>query len=228
MFPKWSAGATPDGEFLHSILVDPRDPRHLYLAISIGGVFESTDGGRDWQPMNAGCAADFLPDPDAPFGHDPHCVAMHPKHPDRLYQQNHCGIYRIDRPATRWERIGANMPKSIGDIGFPIVLHPQDPEVAWVCPMDGTAVWPRTSVGGKPAVYMTVNGGKSWRRQDLGLPRSQAWFTVLRQAMCRDERDRPSLYFGTTGGEVWASRAGERWRCIARHLPEIYCLAVAH
>ena len=125
--PKWSAGATPDGEFLHSILVDPRDPRHLYLAISIGGVFESTDGGRDWQPMNAGCAADFLPDPDAPFGHDPHCVAMHPKHPDRLYQQNHCGIYRIDRPATRWERIGANMPKSIGDIGFPIVLHPQDP-----------------------------------------------------------------------------------------------------
>jgi photosystem II stability/assembly factor-like uncharacterized protein len=226
MRPQWAPNmGTPDGEFLHSIIVDPRNARHLYLAISIGGVFESTDGGRDWVPLNEGCAAEFLPDANAPFGHDPHCLVMHPRVPDRLYQQNHCGIYRIDRPAKRWIRIGNAMPKRVGDIGFPIVLHPTDPDVAWVFPMDGTKVWPRTAVEGRPAAYMTRNGGKSWRRLDHGLPKSQAWFTVLRQAMCRDAADPPQLIFGTTAGEVWAGAArGARWRRIAQHLPEIYCV----
>jgi hypothetical protein len=229
MIAQWAAGfATPDGEFLHSILVDPRDARHLYVAISIGGVFESTDGGRDWAPLNAGLAADFLPDPAVAFGHDPHRVELHPAHPDRLYQQNHCGIYRLDRPGSRWVRIGGTMPKSIGDIGFPIVLHPTDPDVAWVMPMDGTTVWPRTSIGGKPAVYQTRNGGRSWRRQARGLPPRNAWFTVLRQAMCTDNHETPGLYFGTTAGEVWSSpNGGETWRCVAEHLPEIYSVTFA-
>ncbi|MGH8035205.1 MAG: hypothetical protein ACREO9_08275, partial [Lysobacterales bacterium] len=173
----WIRFGTPDGEFLHSILVDPRDASHLYLSVSIGGTFESTDGGANWAPINEGVAADFLPDPDIAFGHDPHCVVMHPLMPDRLYQQNHCGSYRLDRPARRWTRIGMAMPRKIGDIGFPIVLHPQDPDTAWVVPMDGTAVWPRTSVDGRPAIYVTRNAGKSWQRQDKGLPKSQAWFT---------------------------------------------------
>ena len=226
---KWASGlATPDGELLHSILVDPRDPLHLYIAISIGGVFESTDGGRDWAPLNEGVNADFLPDPNAAFGHDPHCVAIHPRSPDRLYQQNHCGIYRIDRPSRRWTRIGKAMPKSIGDIGFPVVLDPGDPDVAWVLPMDGTKVWPRTSVGGRPAVYMTRNGGRTWRRLDRGLPPKQAWFTVLRQAMCADVRSDPVLYFGTTAGEVWTGAdGGSSWRRIADHLPEIYSVTFA-
>jgi photosystem II stability/assembly factor-like uncharacterized protein len=230
MRPKWAAGFnTPDGEFLHSILVDPRDARHLYLAISIGGVFESVDGGRDWAPLNRGCEGDFLPDPNVEYGHDPHCVVLHPLAPDRLYQQNHCGIYRMDRPEGRWVRIGRAMPKKIGDIGFPVVLHPADPDTAWVLPMDGTTVWPRTSIDGKPAVYVTRNAGRSWQRQDRGLPRRQAWLTVLRQAMCSDGRDRPALYFGTTGGDVWASpNEGGSWRCIAQHLPEIYSVSVAH
>jgi photosystem II stability/assembly factor-like uncharacterized protein len=229
MRPKWAPGnATPGGELLHSILVDPRDPRHLYLSISVGGVFESNDGGRDWTPLNEGIAADFLPDPSVPFGHDPHCVVQHPRVPDRLYQQNHCGIYRLDRPARRWTRIGQSMPKKIGDIGFPIVTHPAEPDTAWVLPMDGTTVWPRTSIAGKPAVYVTRDGGVSWRRLDRGLPRSQAWMTVLRQAMCTDEGARPNLYFGTTGGEVWAGRkGGESWRCLAMHLPEIYSVSHA-
>lgn len=229
MRAKWVGFGTPDGELLHSINVDPRDPRHLYLAISSGGVFESLDGGRDWTPLNEGCAADFLPDPAAPFGHDPHCLAMHPLAPDRLYQQNHCGIYRLDRPARRWVRIGRAMPKRIGDIGFPIVLHPTDPDTAWVLPMDGQTVWPRTSIDGRPAVFRTADGGKRWRRLDAGLPTSQAWLTVLRQAMCADGRiPRVGLYFGTTGGEVWAStNDGEAWRCIARHLPEIYSVTYA-
>ena len=228
MRPRWAAFGTPDGEFLHSILVDPRDATHLYIAISIGGVFESTDAGRSWEPLNEGCDADFLPDASVPFGHDPHCVVQHPRMPDRLYQQNHCGIYRLDRPSRRWRRIGRAMPKKIGDVGFPIVPHPADPDTAWVLPMDGGTVWPRTSIDGKPAVYKTSDGGGSWRRLDRGLPRSQAWFTVLRQAMCSDGDERPGLYFGTTAGEVWASgNAGENWRCIARHLPEIYSVTHA-
>jgi photosystem II stability/assembly factor-like uncharacterized protein len=228
MRPKWAAFGTPDGEFLHSILVDPRDAAHLYIAISIGGVFESTDAGHNWTPLNEGCAADFLPDANVPFGHDPHCMVQHPAMPDRLYQQNHCGIYRLDRPGRRWLRIGSAMPKKIGDIGFPIVLDPRDPDTAWVLPMDGQTVWPRTSIAGKPAVYRTRDGGASWRRLDRGLPRSQAGFTVLRQAMCTDARDRPGVYFGTTAGEVWASsNAGESWGCIVRHLPEIYSLSHA-
>ena len=100
---------TPDGSMLHSVNIDPRDSDHLYLGLSGGGVFESTDGGADWHPINTGLAADFLPDPDVPYGQDPHCVRLHPLMPDRLYQQNHCGIYRLDRPDT-WERIGDAMP----------------------------------------------------------------------------------------------------------------------
>ena len=228
MRPQWAAAGTPDGSMLHSILVDPRDARHLYLALSAGGVFESSDAGQSWAPLNEGCAAEFLPDPEAPFGHDPHCVKLHPQAPDRLYQQNHCGIYRLDRPARRWVRIGRAMPKRIGDVGFPIELHPLDPDTAWVLPMDGTSVWPRTSIAGRPAVYRTADGGRSWRRLDRGLPASQAWFTVLRQGLCSDGAARPALYFGTTGGEVWAGRAGgERWQRIAEHLPEIYSLTHA-
>jgi photosystem II stability/assembly factor-like uncharacterized protein len=228
MRPKWAAFGTPDGEFLHSITVDPRDPQHLYLGISIGGVFESTDGGRDWAPLNKGCEADFLPEKDAEYGHDPHTFVQHPLAPERLWQQNHCGIYRMERPTGRWERIGRAMPKKVGDIGFPIVLHPRDPDTAWVLPMDGTTVWPRTSVDGKPAVYVTNDAGKSWRRLDRGLPRAQAWLTVMRQAMCADDRKRVGLYFGTTNGEVWgSSNAGESWSCIARHLPEIFSVTLA-
>jgi photosystem II stability/assembly factor-like uncharacterized protein len=229
MRPQWAAGnGTPDGEFLHSILIDPRDPAHLYLGISIGGVFESTDAGHSWAPLNEGVAADFLPSSDAPFGHDPHCLVIHPTQPDRLYQQNHCGLYRLDRPARRWLRIGDAMPRRIGDIGFPVVAHPRDPETVWVFPMDGSKVWPRTCIGGRPAVYCTRSAGRSWRRQDSGLPRTQAWFTVLRQAMCTDQSERVGVYFGTTGGEVWGSiDEGQRWQCLARQLPEIYSVTYA-
>ncbi|MBI4865730.1 MAG: glycosyl hydrolase [Candidatus Wallbacteria bacterium] len=219
---------TPDGGKMHSICVDQRDANHMYLSMSGGGTFESTDKGASWRPFNKGVAADFSPVPDPEFGQDPHHMALHPLRPDRLYQQNHCGIYRIDRPEERWTRIGMKMPKKIGDIGFPLVLHPRDPDMLWVFPMDGTSVWPRVSPGGKPAAYRSANGGKSWERQDKGLPTEQAWFTVKRQAMCSDNGEPLGLYFGTTSGEVWASRnEGGSWQCVARHLPHIYSVTSA-
>jgi photosystem II stability/assembly factor-like uncharacterized protein len=203
------------------VIVDPRDPAHLYVGLSQGGFFESADEGSTWRPLNRGVAADFLPEKNPEFGHDPHCVAIHPDMPDRLWQQNHCGIYRLERPGIEWVRIGNNMPKAVGDIGFPIVLDPRDTDAAWVLPMDGTSVWPRTSVGGKPALYVTRDAGRSWRRQDAGLP-ARAWWTVKRQALAADAAEPLGLYFGTTSGEVWASRSeGEAWRRVAEHLPHI-------
>ena len=228
MYGQWTGGeqdGTPDGPKLHSINVDPRDPQHLYVALSSGGVFESIDRGASWTPLNSGVVADFRPDKYPEFGQDAHCVRLHPLAPDILYQQNHCGIYRLERPKRHWVRIGRSMPKQIGDIGFPIVLHPRDPATVWVFPMDGTSVWPRTSPGGKPAAYVSRDSGKTWRRQDAGLPRSQGWFTVKRQAMSADTHESIGVYFGTTSGEVWASRnEGSKWACIARHLPEIYAV----
>ena len=159
---------------------------------------------------------------------DPHCVRLHPLRPDRLYQQNHCGIYRMERSEDRWVRIGEAMPKKIGDIGFPLVLHPRDPDTVWVFPMDGTTVWPRTSPEGKPSVYVTRNAGKRWTRLDAGFPKAQGWFTVKRQAMTADAHEPVGIYFGTTAGEVWAStNEGLRWSGLVRHLPEIYSVEAA-
>jgi len=219
---------TPDGPKLHSIIVDPRDPAHLYMAMSGGGVHESVDGGRTFAPIVKGMEVVEGFDPATIAFHDPHCVRLCPGNPDRLYQQNHCGIYRLDRPSNEWTRIGKSMPKRVGDIGFPMVVHPRDADTVWVFPMDGQTVWPRTSPEGMPAAYVTRNGGKSWQRLDSGLPKSQAWWTVKRQAMTADAQDPVGLYLGTTSGELWMSRdEGNRWACIARNLPEIYAVEAA-
>ena len=233
MWGTWTeegADGTPDGSILHSINVDPRDARHVYVGVSGGGVFESTDGCATWAPLNTGCAADFDPRPDdeIEFGHDPHCVRLHPLAPDVLWQQNHCGIYRMQRPEGVWQRVGDNMPRDVGDIGFPVGLHPRDPDTAWVFPMDGSDVWPRTSPDGRPAVYRTRDAGQSWDRLDAGLPREHAWLTVLRQSMAVDAHDPVGVYFGTTTGQVWASNdEGESWTSIAQNLPHVYSVEVA-
>ncbi len=221
---EWPDPQTPDGSMLHSINIDPTDAAHMVIGLSGGGVFESHDAGLDWKPRNAGVEHPMRPLQELEFGHDPHCVRMHPLRPGRVYQQNHCGIYRIDDGDARWTRIGDAMPREIGDIGFPIELHPKDADVAWVFPMDGTDVWPRTSPGGIPAVYVTRDAGATWQEQREGLP-ARGWFTVKRQAMTTDSFDAVGVYFATTSGEVWAStNEGEHWRRIAAHLPEIYSL----
>ena len=232
---EWMGSAqdgTPDGPKLHSILIDPRDPAHLYFAMSGGGVHESRDAGRSWTTLIKGLEVVEGMDPATVTFHDPHCVRLCPGNPDRLYQQNHCGIYRLDRSNAAsddtWQRIGRKMPKRVGDIGFPMVVHPRDADTAWVFPMDGTTVWPRTSPDGRPAAYVTRNAGRTWQRLDQGLPASQAWWTIKRQAMTVDAQPAPALYLGTTSGELWIGRdEGARWSNIARHLPEIYAVEVA-
>lgn len=216
---------TPDGPKMHSIIVDPRDPKHLYFGMSGGGVHETRDGGKTFSTLIDGLEVVGGFDASDPSFHDPHCVRMCPSNPDRLYQQNHCGIYRMDRADGRWVRIGKAMPKKVGDVGFPMVVSPHDDQTAWVFPMDGSDVWPRVSPGGKPAAYVTRNGGKKWTRQDVGLPSENAWWTVKRQAMSVDSLPTTGVYFGTASGELWGSRnGGESWYLIARNLPEIYAV----
>jgi len=231
---------TPDGPIMHSILIDPRDSRHMYLGLSGGGIYETLDKGETWNPLNQGMASPIAEavapgeSMETPHGsiawqetgpqHDPHCVQMHQQNPDVLYQQNHCGIYRLERPNTTWERIGNNMPTDVGDIGFVMGVHPRDSDTCWVFPMDGTDVWPRTCPGGKPAVFSTRDGGNTWARQNRGLP-ERAWFTVKRQCMAVSSADPAGVYFGTTCGELWGSEnEGDSWYCLAAHLPEIYAV----
>ncbi|MDX2223143.1 MAG: hypothetical protein SFV21_10365 [Rhodospirillaceae bacterium] len=233
-FRKWMGtvqDGTPDGPKLHSVTIDPRDPKHMYIAMSGGGVHETLDGGQTWSLLIDGLAVveGFNFDKNDPTFHDPHCMRMCPTNPDRLYQQNHCGIYRLDRPSRTWERIGRAMPKTVGDIGLPLALHPRDDRIAYVFPMDGSGVWPRTALAGKPAAYVTRNAGKSWQRLDAGLPGKQAWWTIKRQAFASDRFDPVGLYVGNTGGELWMMRddGSRRWTCLARHLPEIYAVEAA-
>jgi photosystem II stability/assembly factor-like uncharacterized protein len=218
---------TPDGPKLHSILIDPRDADHLSFAMSGGGVHKTRDKGKTWAPLVKGLEVVEGFDPKNIAFHDPHCVRMSPD-PDRLWQQNHCGIYRLDRPSTEWVRVGKAMPKKVGDVGLPMTVHPRDPDTAWVFPMDGGGVWPRTSPDGIAGAFVTRNGGKTWKRLASGMPEGPVWWTVKRQAMAADKGDPVGVYFGTTSGELWGSRdEGGKWGTIARHLPEIYAVEAA-
>ncbi len=217
-----------NGPLLHSINVDPRNKKHICLALSSGGFFESKDGGLTWRAFNKNVLADFQPDPYPEWGQCVHNMQLHPANPDVVYQQNHCGVYKVNLVEDKqWERIGNNLPKNICDFGFALILHPKDVNKIWVVPMDsreGTAI---TSIGGKPALYHSKDGGNNWIRQDKGFPTKNGFFTVLRQASTHDSQDPLGLYIGTRSGEVWASfDEGQKWQCLVDHLPDVYSLAV--
>tara|TARA_B100001029_G_C15059951_1_gene457533 strand:- start:1171 stop:2340 length:1170 start_codon:yes stop_codon:yes gene_type:complete len=210
---------------IHSILIDPNDKRHIYIAMSYGGVFETLDQCNTWEPLNDGLKSNHLKQTNSKFGYDPHSITFHPFKPQCIFQQNHFGIYKIDRPNTKWERIGDNMPSDVGDIGFPIAIHPNDPNTIWVFPIDANKSWPRVSPGGQPAIYSSQDSGESWFRQDIGLPMRNAWFTVLRQCLTTDNLNNAGLYFGTTSGAIWMSdNEGNSWRQIAINLPRILAI----
>ncbi|MCH8906891.1 MAG: glycosyl hydrolase [Candidatus Heimdallarchaeota archaeon] len=229
-----SSEGTPIGPLLHSINIDKNDKNHIILAHSTGGLLETFDGGTDWKPLNEDVLANFLPDEYPEWGQCIHNAQIHPADSNLIYQQNHCGVYKLDRRSDqgnrKWERIGNNIKGDLDieyDIGFPLILHPSDVNKLWVVTMDSSEVWPRTSIDGKPAVYHSKDGGSNWTRQSNGFPKENAYFTVLRQATSQDGQDPLGLYMGNKAGELWASfDEGNNWDCIARNLPAIYSVEV--
>ncbi|MEJ2516035.1 MAG: hypothetical protein P8080_09120 [Gammaproteobacteria bacterium] len=208
------------GFSLHSIYVDPREPSNVYCGISAGGVYRSTDGGASWSPANQGVRAENLPNRYPESGHNVHRLVMHPGRPERLYRQCYNGTYRSDDGARSWTEITEGLP---GDFGYAITVHPGEPDTVFQIPESGAHL--RTVVDGRLRVFVSRDAGASWASCSDGLPRENAWITVLREAMDTDDQDPCGVYFGTSGGHLFASRdeAGS-WQQVAGYLPRILCV----
>ncbi len=215
--PEWQPGA--GGLILHSIAPHPTDPDHLWIAISAAGTFETTDGGRTWTPRNKGVRADFYPGPPPEVGHCVHNLRLDPTDPQRLFQQNHCGVYRTNDGGASWTEITNGLPS---EFGFPLAMHPYDPSTIWVIPHNGPEAG-RHMIDGHAAVWRSRDSGDTWQQLDVGLPTENAYVTVLREAMAVDRHDQVGVYFGTSTGQVFASAdKGDEWRLIADFLPTIW------
>jgi len=214
--PRWNPGGA--GLILHSLVPHPEDENQIWVGISAAGVFHTADGGETWEPRNKGTRADFLPDDQRypEFGQCVHNLVLAAGTPNRLYQQNHCGMYRSDDGGVSWESIEGGLPSSFG---FPAAAHPADPDTAFLIPLNG-ADQGRFVPDAKAAVYRTRDAGKSWTDLRNGLPQEHAYFGVLRQAMATDRLEPAGVYFGTSSGTVFASAdEGDSWAPIAEHLP---------
>ena len=214
----WMPGGA--GLILHSLVPDPADVNRIWVGISSAGVFYTEDGGKTWEPRNRGTRADFMPEGQnyPEFGQCVHCVVMAPDSSNRLYQQNHCGMYRSDNGGQTWESIEDGLPSSFG---FPAAAHPRDPNTLFLLPLNGDSKG-RFVPDAKAAVWRTQDGGSTWKDMREGLPQENAYFGVLRQAMSTDRLDPAGVYFGTSGGTLFASRdEGDSWEPIAEHLPTI-------
>lgn len=216
---RWNPGA--GGLCTHSIQIDPSDPDRVYIAISAAGAFRTDDGGDTWTPINSGVAADFLPEgDDRAVGQCVHKLLVHPARPERLWQQNHCGVYRSDDRGASWERLDRNGLPS--EFGFPIALDPADPDVAYVIPEEGAEN--RVTSDGRLGVWRTTDAGASWHLFADGLP-GAAWAAVLREAMAYDDTH---VVFGTQSGSVFAlDRATGAWTEAAEQLPPVLSVELA-
>ncbi len=218
--PKWQPGA--GGMCLHTIILDRGNPDRMYIAISAAGAFRTDDGGKTWKPINHGLRSEYLPDPKAEVGFCVHHIAMNPSRPGVLFMQLHGGVLRTDNAGDLWKEISTGLPS---DFGFPIDVHAHEPETIYVIPIDQNAG--RTPPEGKLRVYRSRNGGAEWEPLTKGLPQSDCYVNVLRDAMAVDTLDSCGVYFGTTGGQVYASAdAGDSWEPIVRDLPAIFSVEV--
>ena len=218
--PKWQPGA--GGMCLHTIILDPSDPQRIYIAISAAGAFRTDDGGKTWKPINQGLRSQYIPDPTAEVGHCVHHIAMHPKRPGVLFMQKHWDVMRSDDAGDNWKEVSGNLPT---DFGFVIDVHAHEPETIYVVPIksDGEHFPPE----GKLRVYRSRSGGNEWEALTKGLPQENCYVNVLRDAMAVDSLDKCGVYFGTTGGQVYASAdSGDNWNPIVSNLPAVLSVEV--
>jgi hypothetical protein len=218
--PFWQPGA--GGMCLHTILLDPTGADRIFVAISAAGAFRSDDGGDSWRPINRGLRSEQIPDPTAEVGHCVHSIAMHPSRPNVLFMQKHWDVMRSDDGGDSWREVSGNLPT---DFGFPIAVHAHEPDTVYVVPIksDSEHVPP----DGKLRVYRSRTGGDQWQALTRGLPQRHCYVNVLRDAMAVDSLEPCGVYFGTTGGQVYASAdAGDRWVPIAKHLPPVLSVEV--
>ncbi len=216
---RWQPGA--GGLCLHTILLDPADANRMWVGISAVGVFRSTDGGETWETMNKGVRAEFQPEKYPEFGQCVHDAVL--ASDGRLYQQNHCGVYRSDDQGGSWDEITEGLPS---DFGFPIGVHPRDPDVAYVIPLQGAEL--RCPPEGKLRVFKTSDGGKSWESFGNGLPQQDAFMGIYREGLTVDEEDPAGIYFGTNTGHLYSSLdEGNQWHRITADLPPVYSVTAA-
>ena len=216
----WQPGA--GGLCLHTILIDPANTDRMYVAISAAGAFRTDDGGASWQPINKGLRSGFLPDEDAEVGHCVHKLAMHPSRPDTVFMQKHWDVMRTDDAGQLWTEVSGDLPS---DFGFPIAVDANDPETIYVVPI--TSDSEHYPPEGKLRVARSRTGGHSWELLTNGLPQSNCYVDVLRDAMAVDALDPCGVYFGTTGGQVYASPdGGDSWQPIVEHLPAVLSVEV--
>jgi photosystem II stability/assembly factor-like uncharacterized protein len=218
--PKWQPGA--GGMCLHTILLDPSDPKRIFIAISAAGAFRTDDGGATWKPINQGLRSQYIPDPKAEVGHCVHRIAQHRSRPRTLFMQKHWDVMRSDDAGDSWREVSGNLPT---DFGFVIDVHAHEPETIYVVPIKSDSE--HYPLDGKLRVFRSRTGGGEWEALTDGLPQHDCYVNVLRDAMAIDSLDKCGVYFGTTGGQVYLSPdGGDHWSAIVRDLPPVYSVEV--